>query len=353
MTDRRAAGDRRRRRRGADGETPIAKQDNQAPFRQPRLRMAPVKFISDDEVESIHEASLTILQEIGMDFIHPDAKRILVDAGADVDPNSDRVRFDAALIMQSMASAPSQFTLHARNPAHNVTIGGDYLAFCPVASPPNCSDMDSGRRTGNRADYRKFLKLINHYNIIHMIGGYPVEPVDLHPSIRHLDALSDMALLTDKAMYAYSLGQERIRDGMEIARIARGVSHEDFDRQPSLTTVINTNSPLKLDIPMLGGIMEMAKRNQIVIVTPFTLSGAMAPVTIAGALVQQNAEALAGMAFAQMVNPGAPVVYGGFTSNVDMKSGAPAFGTPEYMKAAMVGGQLARRYNVPYRSSNV
>ena len=353
MSERRPATERRRRRKGADGETPIARQDNQAPFHQPRLRIKPVSFISDDELESFHEASLTILQEIGVDFMHPDAKVILKDAGADVDPNSDRVRFDHDLIMNAMATAPEEITLHARNPAHNVRIGGDYLAFCPVASPPNCSDMDTGRRTGNRADYQKFLKLINHYNIIHMIGGYPVEPVDLHPSIRHLDALSDMAIFTDKAMHAYSLGTERIQDGMEIARIARGVSHEDFNRQPSLMTVINTNSPLKLDVSMLGGIMEMSKRNQIVVVTPFTLSGAMAPVTIAGALVQQNAEALAGMVFTQLVKPGAPVVYGGFTSNVDMKSGAPAFGTPEYMKAAIVGGQLARRYKVPYRSSNV
>jgi len=353
MSERRAAGERRRRRKNADGDSPIARQDNQAPFRQPRLRMPPVKFISDDEVEAIHDASLTILEEIGVDFIHPDAKTILKQAGADLDPNSDRVRFDRALITQAMATAPEQVTLHARNPAHTVTIGGDYLAFCPVASPPNCSDMDTGRRTGNRADYRKFLKLINHYNILHMIGGYPVEPVDIHPSIRHLDALSDMATLTDKAMHAYSLGPERIRDGIEIARISHGLTDEEFDQRTSLMTVINTNSPLKLDIPMLGGIMEMSKRNQMVVVTPFTLSGAMAPVTIAGALVQQNAEALAGMAFTQMVNPGAPVVYGGFTSNVDMKSGAPAFGTPEYMKAAIIGGQLARRYKVPYRSSNV
>lgn len=353
MSERRPAADRRRRRKSADGSIPPAQQDNQAPFQQPRLRMQPTKFISDDEVESIHEAALTILKEIGMDFIHPEAKEILKQAGADVDPNSDRVRFDSDLIMGAMASAPEQVTLHARNPAHNVTIGGDYLTFCPIASPPNCSDMDTGRRTGNRADYQKFLKLINHYNIIHMMGGYPVEPVDLHASTRHLDALSDMAILTDKAMYAYSLGTERIRDGMEITRIAHGLSDAEFDNQTSLMTVINTNSPLKLDVPMLDGIMEMSKRNQMVVVTPFTLSGAMAPVTIAGALVQQNAEALAGMAFTQMVNPGAPVVYGGFTSNVDMKSGAPAFGTPEYMKAAIIGGQLARRYKVPYRSSNV
>jgi trimethylamine--corrinoid protein Co-methyltransferase len=122
--------------------------------------------------------------------------------------------------------------------------------------------------------------------------------------------------------------------------------------EPSLFTIINASSPLRYDAPMLQGIIEMSSRNQVVVITPFTLAGAMAPVTIAGALVQQNAEALAGIAFTQLVRPGAPVVYGGFTSNVDMKSGAPAFGTPEYMKAVMAGGQLARRYGIPYRTSN-
>ena len=152
--------------------------------------------------------------------------------------------------------------------------------------------------------------------------------------------------------HAYSLGAERILDGIEIARIARGISAEELDREPSLFTIVNTNSPLKLDTPMLRGIIEMARRNQIVCITPFTLAGAMAPVTVAGAVVEQNAEALAGLAFTQIVRPGSPVIYGGFTSNVDMKSGAPAFGTPEYMKAALLGGQLARRYGIPYRTSN-
>ena len=152
--------------------------------------------------------------------------------------------------------------------------------------------------------------------------------------------------------HIYSLGKERNVDGIEIARIARGISREQLLDEPSVYTIINTNSPLKLDVPMMEGIIQMSGSGQVVIVTPFTLSGAMAPVTIAGALVQQNAEALAGIAFTQMVRKGAPVGYGGFTSNVDMKSGAPAFGTPEYMKAQMVGGQLARRYHLPYRTSN-
>ena len=162
-----------------------------------------------------------------------------------------------------------------------------------------------------------------------------------------------MVHLTDKVIHAYSLGTERILDGIEIVKIARGLSDEQLEREPSLLSIINTNSPLKLDMPMLRGIMEMSARNQAICITPFTLAGAMAPVTLAGALTQQNAEALAGVAFTQIVRPGAPVIYGGFTSNVDMKSGAPAFGTPEYMKTVIIGGQLARRYGLPYRTSNV
>ena len=180
-----------------------------------------------------------------------------------------------------------------------------------------------------------------------------MEPVDLPAETRHLDCLATIIRLSDKSYSAYSLGETRILDGLEMTRIARGVSEEQFSLEPSLTTVINTSSPLRLDGPMILGVIEMAKRGQCLIVTPFTLSGAMAPATIVGALVQQHAEALATIAFAQIIKPGCPVMYGGFTSNVDMKSGAPAFGTPEYAKAVLAGGQLARRVGVPYRTSGV
>ena len=190
-------------------------------------------------------------------------------------------------------------------------------------------------------------------NVMHFTSGYPVEPVDLHASVRHLHCLADCVKLTDKVFHCYSLGQQRNVDALEIARIGRGISKDQFNTEPSLFTIINSNSPLKLDDYMLQGIIEMSGCNQPVVLTPFTLAGAMAPVTIAGALAQQNAEALAGIAFTQIVNKGAPAVYGGFTSNVDMKSGAPAFGTPEYVLAAQISGQLARRYKLPFRSSNV
>lgn len=340
-------GGRRGARRG--------RREGPAQIEQPAFRRifnpyAPIRAISDDELESIHTASLQVLEEIGIDFLLPEACERLKAAGASV--NGQRVRFDRALIEERIKTIPSSFTLHARNPERNVGVGGTEIVVCQVASTPNVSDLAGGRRVGNREDFRNLVKLGHSLNAIHAFGGYPVEPVDIHASIRHLEALRDILTMSDKALHAYSLGRERIEDGIEMIRIARGVSREQLEREPSLFSIINSSSPLRLDYPMLQGVITMAEAGQPTVITPFTLAGAMAPVTIAGALVEQNAEALAGLAFSQIVRPGAPVAYGGFTSNVDMKSGAPAFGTPEYMKAALVGGQLARRYNIPYRSSN-
>ena len=334
------------RRTGGSGRNPVP----QLPRRKLKRLFPAMEIVSADELESIHRASLKVLSEIGMDFTLPEARDMLKKAGAKVE--GERVRFDPAMIEELISTVPSEFTFHARNPGNDMRMGGNNISFGTVASPPNSADMDGGRRTGNYQDYRNFVKLGQYFNCINFLSGYPVEPIDIHASVRHLEALRDMVLLTDKPFHAYSLGRERIRDGIEIARIGRGISQEQLEREPSLFTIINTNSPLKLDTPMLQGILEMSSRNQIVCVTPFTLAGAMAPVTVAGALVEQNAEALAGIAFTQLVRKGAPVIYGGFTSNVDMKSGAPAFGTPEYMKATIVGGQLARRYKVPFRTSN-
>jgi trimethylamine--corrinoid protein Co-methyltransferase len=337
----------RRRRRGAERAAVPAV----SPV-QPRSPFAPLDLVSADELESIHRAALCVLKEIGIDIMHAGAKALLAEAGADVDPKSDRVRFDPELVESKIGLAPRQFVLHARNPERNVVIGDRHVAFCSVASTPNSFDRAGGRRPGNRRDFQNFLRLGQGFDSIHVWGGYPVEPIDVHASVRHLDALFDMLTLSDKPIHAYSLGRERIRDGMEMARLSRGVDEETFEREPSLFTVINSSSPLRLDTPMLEGVLQMARRNQIVVLTPFTLAGAMAPVTLAGALAEQHAEALAGLVVAQSARAGSPFVYGGFTSNVDMKSGAPAFGTPEYMKTAIIGGQLARRLGLPYRSSN-
>ena len=321
----------------------------QHPWAQPRRPFPPMEIVSADELEGIHLASLQVLEEIGMEVLLPDARDIFARAGASVE--GDRVRVGRDIIEAAMASAPAEFRIHARNPEHSITVGGNWIVFCPVGGPPNCSDLDRGRRPGTLADSSNFMRLAQVFNCVHVAGSC-VEAIDVHSSIRHLVVHREKIRLSDKVSFASSLGLNRIRDGMEMARIARGVGHEQFIGEPSCYTVVNTNSPLKLDLPMSVGIIEMARAGQVVCVTPFTLAGAMAPVTIPGALVEQNAEALLGLSLAQLVRPGAPCIYGGFTSNVDMKSGAPAFGTPEYMKAAIIGGQLARRYNVPYRTSS-
>lgn len=345
---------RKRRIRKGRRSAPVAGHIEQPAFKQPaRGRMQPVALASEDEIETLHEASLRLLAQTGIAVLHDQSRQMMVDAGASLAADGVRVSFEPELISSLIATAPESFTLHARNPHHSVVIGGEHLMFCMMGSAPNVSCLDKGRRTGNQQDFRNLLKLSQMHNVLHSNGGYPCEPVDIHASVRHLDCIHDLLTLTDKSINIYSLGAQRNRDGIEMVRIARGVTVEEFRQQPSVWTVINTNSPLQLDIPMLEGIIEMSSMGQPVVITPFTLAGAMAPVTIAGALVQQNAEALAAIAFSQIVNAGAPVVYGGFTSNVDMKSGAPAFGTPEYMKAQIIGGQMARRYRLPYRTSNV
>ena len=322
-----------------------------APRQQARNIFKPLELISADEVERIHNASLRVLSEIGMNFLLPEAVEILRTAGATSD-DGVRVRFPPEMVTESVALAPSTFTLHARDPANSVIFGDDWVVFGMVGSPPNVSDLDRGRVTGNYVDYCNMLRLQQVLDAADTCTGHSVEPIDLEVRTRHLDAVSAMYTLSTKPGFCYSLGRPRVSDAIEIARIARGIDHDTLLREPSIHTVVNANSPLVYDKPMLEGAIELARHGQPVVYTPFTLAGAMAPITIAGALTLQNAEALAGITLAQCVNPGVPVVYGSFTSNVDMRSGAPAFGTPEYVKATIISGQLARRYGLPLRASN-
>ena len=343
----------KRKRRGRRDKRARVQGIQQLPRQQLLNPYEPTRILSEDQIESIHQASLSLLRDTGLDVLLPQAREILAKAGAIVGKGSQRVRFDPEMVEQSIGQAPEKVVVHARNPENNITIGGNHVVFDCVSSAPNCSDLHGGRRSGNIEDFRKFVKLAQHFNIIGCLGGYPVEPIDWHPSIRHLEGTRDFIQLTDKPLRGYATEKYRLLDALEMVRIGRGVDQAQFERETSVMTTVNINSPLALDTVMAEGIIEMARRNQLTIITPFTLAGAMAPITLAGALAQQNAEALAGYVLSQTVNPGAPVMYGGFTSNVDMKSGSPAFGTPEYMKTAIAGGQLARRYGLPYRSSNV
>ena len=312
----------------------------------------PTEPMRPEGVEAVHETAMRILEEIGIDFLNDEARAILKQAGCDVRDGDVRVRMGRDFVMEMVAMAPSEFTLNPRNPARAVKIGGKNMAFVNVSSPPNALCLDKGRRVGNMEDFRNFIKLTHYFNCLHVAGGYPVEPVDVHASVRHLDCLYEKLTLTDKVCHAYSLGSERVEDVMEMVRIAGGLSDDEFASQPHMYTNINSSSPLKHDWPMLDGAMRLARRGQMVTVTPFTLSGAMAPVTLAGATAQSVAECLCAIALLQYIKPGLPVVMGSFTSNVDMKTGAPAFGTPEYLRATQMAGQMARRYGIPLRASN-
>ena len=312
----------------------------------------PCAAVTDEILDKIHDTSLRVLEEIGVLFLNKEARGVLKSIGCDVDDGTENVRFDRGLVADAIASAPPSATVTPRNPSREIIIGGRHFAYSSVASAPNVSDLDGGRRVGNRADYQNLLRLNQYFNCMHFISGYPVEPIDLHPSTRHLDATYDALTLTDKVIHAYALGPERMEDAMEMVRIAGGLTEDEFKAKPRMFTNINSTSPLKHDWSMLDGAMRAARRGQVVIVSPFTLSGAMAPVTVMGALVQQNAEFLAALVLLQAVRKGTPVVYGAFTSNVDMKTGSPAFGTPEYGRAMQISGQLARRYGLPWRGSN-
>jgi trimethylamine---corrinoid protein Co-methyltransferase len=323
----------------------------QSPFGQRPRPYAPIEVISADQVAAIHEAALTVLSEIGMRILDPRARSFCAKAGAHV--TDMMVHFEPAMIAECLATVPQTFPLAARNPAHDLAIGGNHCVYGAVGGPAYVMCNDKGRRDGSYAEMCDYLRLIQALNVLHQEGGGPFEPLDLPSHTRHLDIYRAQITLLDKNWQTQTLGHARTMDGIEMAAIALGTTPEGLKSRPTLLGIINTNSPLQLDIPMAEGLICMAEHGQALAITPFTLAGAMAPVTIAGALVQQHAEAMAVIALTQIVRPGAPVMYGGFTSNVDMRSGAPAFGTPEYTKAAHASGQLARHIGVPFRSSNV
>jgi len=338
-------GPRRRPRRAAPGIV-------QLPWRRLVNPLRPVEILSADHVEAIHRASLRILAEIGLEVLGDRALDAFTGAGATVDRLSRNVRLDPGHLEALVSTAPAEFELHARNPERNVTFGGSNLVFGAVGGPAFVTDIDRGRRAGNFADFVDYVRIIGALDVIHQEGGGPLEPNDLPVETRHLDMYRTFAVELDKTWQCLGFGARPVDDAIEVACLIRGIDRDRLLREPSLMTVINTNSPLRLDGPMGDGLMEMALHGQPVVATPFTLAGAMSPVSLAGALAQQNAEALFMIALSQIVRPGAPMVYGAFTSNVDMRTGAPAFGTPESVKSQFASGQMARRYALPWRSSN-
>ncbi len=322
----------------------------QLPWRQVTNPHGPFPILDPEGVERIHEASIRVLEELGIELWNAEARQLFADAGAIVD--GEVVRIGRDIVEEALRTAPSQCTLTSRNPDKQIVLGGNHVAFGLVAGPPAVHDEINGRRASNMADYEQFIRLAHYFNAIHVIGNQVASPMELPANNRHLDTYRANLTLSDLCFHTLSIGRGRALDGINMMAISRGITVEDMIDSPGVITVINVNSPRRFDDEMAKGLMTMSEFGQIVSVTPFTLMGAMTPVTLGAGLVQQNAEALFGIALTQLTRPGAPVIYGSFTSNVDMKSGSPAFGTPEHAKANVASGQLARRYGLPYRSSN-
>jgi trimethylamine--corrinoid protein Co-methyltransferase len=307
-------------------------------------------MLSEEEVERLHDASLRILEEIGIDFLDAEALDLWAAAGARVDRSAQHVWIDRGLLLETIAKAPAEFTVRARNPERHIHMGGNHLIFAPCGGTAFISDFDQGRRPGTLADYQNAVRLVYMCNPLHVTGGQIVEPQDIPVPIRHLERTYAQFTLNDKAIMAAAQGREIARDTLNMAAVVFG-GPDALAGDPVLVATINANSPLRYDAGMLGGLITYARAGQPVVVTPFILAGAMSPITMAAAAAQQNAEALAGIALTQLARPGAPVIYGGFTTATDMTSGSPAFGTPEGAWALFVGAQLARRYKLPYRGS--
>ena len=330
----------------------VANEIRQLPWREVSNSYAPVEILDAEQVETIVETALDVLATQGMRFLEPSSRDIMRKAGADVDDATQMVRIDPALVMESVALAPAEFELRARNPEHDLKLGGNRVVFTSVGGPAFCSDLEKGRRPGNYEEMCDYLRIVQSLNIVHQEGGGAFEAMDLPAQTRHLDLYLAQHRLLDKNCQAYALGRERTVDAIEMACIALGADREELEQRPALLAIINTNSPMQLDVPMTEAVTELAGAGQVCCITPFTLAGSMSPATLAGTLMQQTAEVLAVATFAQIVRPGAPILYGSFASNVDMRSGAPALGTPEYTKCAQASGQIARRLGLPFRSSN-
>lgn len=323
----------------------------QTPWRRFRNPFPAIEVLNPDQLDAIHANSLRILSDIGIKVLCPRSRSLLAAIGCQVDETSEIVRFDPDLVGEMVALAPATTKLHARNPDYNLTLGGDEIIFSSVMCPPFANDLDRGRRAGTFEEMCEFVKLVHSINAVHQAGGGGFEPLDLPAATRHLDVGYAHATLTDKTWKAWSNGAERCRDAIAMAKIMMGFTDDELAARPVITAPINTNSPLMIDTAMAEGIVEMARVGQPIVIAPFTMAGAMSPATEAGALSVQNAEALAGIVLAQAARRGAPVVYGSYLTNVDMRTGSPVFGTPVFAKTTWASGQLARRYGVPFRSS--
>ena len=307
-----------------------------------------LEILNEEALQIIEHNAETVLEEIGVSFVNnPAALERWRQAGAEID--GERVRLPRGLARKLCATAPSQFTQVARNPEKNVEIGGRNLVLAPVYGPPFVHDVAGGRRYATIQDFRNFVKLGQMSRWLHHSGGTVCEPTDVPVNKRHLDMLHAHMTLSDKPFMGSVTEPSRAQDSVDMCGVLFG---EQFVQDNTvLTSLININSPLTFDDTMMGALEVYAANNQACIISPFIVGGAMAPVSVAGTLTQVLAEVMAGVAYSQLVRPGAPVIFGAFVTSIDMNSGAPTFGTPEAAQITYGAGQLARRLRLPFRSA--
>ncbi|MEM9349029.1 MAG: trimethylamine methyltransferase family protein [Pseudomonadota bacterium] len=336
---------RSRRRRKADAP----KAGRVTNYKQLRNPFPPMNAVSEDEAMAIHDTSLRVLEELGMRVLLPEARALFAQGGARID--GDMVFIGRDMVERALATAPKSFPLKGAIPDRDLTIELGSLTFQPGAGAPHATCRLKGRRPGTSQDFRELVQITHHFDALHLVPTL-VEAQDVPVHLRHYNMVKTALVHSDRAFFIYSRGTPQVQDAFEMMRLYRGLSQDAFEAAPHCYTIINTNSPRTLDIPMAQGIMDFARAGQISIITPFTLMGAMAPITPAGAVTLSHAEALAAITLGQLTKPGAPQMYGTFTSNVDMKSGAPAFGTPEHFRASLLAGQLARLIGLPWRCAS-
>jgi len=309
-------------------------------------KMPRYEILSAEALDTLDRGWRRIVSEIGVEFLKREALDLFRAAGQKVEENN--VFLDPDFIMEQVAKAPREFDVQARNPENSVHIGGDHMVFSSVYGPPFVREGDV-RREGTLADYRNFAKLAQSFSAIDSVGGVVAEPNDAPLDSRHLDMLYATMTLTDKMYMGNVVSGVNARDTIAMGEILFG-GRDALERTPASISLINCNSPLRWDDRMLDAQFEYSAANQPVVLTPFLLMGAMSPVTIPAALVQQMAEALSGIALSQLIRPGAPVVFGSFLSNIDMQSGSPQFGTPESAVGLLCTGQIARHFGLPFRA---
>lgn len=339
--------ERKRSRRGRGGD-PQSGSKRTVDYRRLRNPFPLMDVFSADQIANMHDSALRILEELGMRVLHPEAIKIFKAGGARVE--GEMVFIGRDMVEAAIASAPKSILCRAGARERDFVLEQGSLVFQAGAGAPHATDLERGRRPGSARDYVEYLQLTHHFDVFHMISPQ-VEPQDVPIHTRHYFTTRAQMEWTDKFPFSFARGTPQVMDCFEMVRDFRGLDDRSFLAEPHTYTIINTNSPRTLDIPMAQGLIDFAKHGQMSIVTPFTLMGAMAPITVAGAITLSHAEALAGITLTQLVNPGAPVCYGTFTSNVDMKSGAPAFGTPSHFQASLAAGQLARLTGLPWRSA--